>query len=62
MYGELGVAFGKGKTFRYIPLHELGASIELNTSEALPIDAYTGCDMVSSFANKTQKTQGSNYG
>ena len=55
MYGELGVAFGKGKTFKYIPLHKLVAYIGLNSSEALPIYAYTGCDTVSSFATKREE-------
>ena len=54
---ELWIAFGTGKNFRYIPIHEIVASIGPNKSEALPMfHAYTGCDTVSSFAIKGKKT------
>ena len=54
---ELWIAFGTGKNFRYIPIHEIVASIGPNKSEALPMfHAYTGCDTVSSFATKRKKT------
>jgi len=54
---ELWVAFGKGKTFNYIPIHEIVAYIGLNKSEALHMfHAYTGCDTVSSYATKGKKT------
>ena len=53
---ELWIAFGTGKNFRYIPIHEIVASIGPNKSEALPMfHAYTGCDTVSSFATKGKK-------
>ena len=34
---ELWIAFGTGKNFRYIPIHEIVASIGPNKSEALPM-------------------------
>lgn len=54
---ELWVAFGTGKHFRYIPVHEIAACIGPQRSEALPLfHAYTGCDTVSSFAGRGKKT------
>ena len=34
---ELWVAFGTGKNFRYMPIHEIVASIGPSKSQALPI-------------------------
>ena len=54
---ELWVAFGAAKHFRYIPAHEIAASLGPTESQALPIfHAYTGCDTVSSFNTKGKKT------
>ena len=54
---ELWVAFGAAKHFRYIPAHEIAASLGPTKSQALPIfHAYTGCDTVSSFNTKGKKT------
>lgn len=54
---ELWVAFGMGKHFRYIPAHEIAASLGPDKSQALPMfHAYTGCDTVSSFATRGKKT------
>ena len=54
---ELWVAFGTGKHFRYIPVHEIAACLGPEMSEALPLfHAYTGCDTVSAFAGGGQKT------
>lgn len=54
---ELWVAFGTGRHFRYIPIHEIVASIGPHKSQALPLfHAYTGCDTVSSFATKGKKS------
>ena len=53
----LWVAFGTGKNFRYIPVHEIVASIGPYKSQALPFfHAYTGCDSVSSFATRGKKS------
>ena len=54
---ELWIAFGTGKNFRYIPIHEIAASLGPAKSQTLPIfHAYTGCDTVSSFATKGKKS------
>ena len=56
---ELWVAFGTGKNFKYMPIHEIVASIGPSKSQALPMfHAYTvtGCDTVSSFATRGKKT------
>ena len=53
---ELWVAFGTGKHFRYIPIHEIVACLGPERSEALPLfHAYTGCDTVSAFAGRGKK-------
>ena len=53
---ELWIAFGTGRNFRYIPIHEIVASIGPSKSQALPMfHAYTGCDSVSSFSTKGKK-------
>ena len=47
---ELWIAFGCGKDFRYIPAHEICASLGPRRLLALPVfHAYTGCDSVSHF-------------
>ena len=54
---ELWIAFGTGKHIKYIPAHEIAASLGPNKSQALPMfHAYTGCDIVSSFATRGKKT------
>ncbi|PIK61746.1 hypothetical protein BSL78_01300 [Apostichopus japonicus] len=54
---ESWVAFGTGKSFRYIPVHEIAASLGPNKCQALPMfHAYTGCDTVSAFYSKWKKS------
>ena len=54
---ELWVAFRTCKNFRYIPVHEIVASIGPYQSQALPFfHAYTECDSVSSFATRGKKS------
>ncbi|XP_071135420.1 uncharacterized protein [Mytilus edulis] len=54
---EIWVAFGTGKHFRYISIHELANTLGLEKAYALPVfHAFTGCDTVSSFAGKGKKT------
>ena len=54
---ELWIAFGTGKDFRYIPVHEIASALGPRKSAALPIfHAYTGCDTVSQFAPIGKKT------
>ena len=48
---DLWIAFGSGKDFRYIPAHEICASLGPRKSSTLPVfHAFTGCDTVSQFA------------
>ena len=52
----LWVAFGVGKTFRYIPVHEIALHMGPSKSEALLFfHAFSGCDQVSSFSNRERK-------
>ncbi len=52
----LWVAFGTGKHYRLIPVHEICAAIGQTKSLALPMfHALTGCDTVSSFSGRGEK-------
>jgi hypothetical protein len=54
---ELWLAFGTGKYFRYIAVHELANSLGPEKSKALPaFHSLTGCDTTSSFCGKGKKT------
>ena len=54
---EIWVAFGTGKDLRYVPAHEISASLGPRKSLALPVcHAFTGCDTVSHFAHVGKKT------
>ena len=54
---ELWIAFGTGKTFRFIAAHTIAEKLGPDCSSALPMfHAFTGCDTVSSFAGKGKKT------
>ena len=56
---KLWIAFETGKNFRYIPIHEIVASIGPNKFEALPMfHAYTGCDTVSRLPLKGRRPHG----
>ena len=56
---ELWIAFGSGKTFRYIPAHSIARTIGPEKSRALlAFHALTGCDIVSSFYGKGKKQHG----
>jgi len=53
----LWIAFGTGKHFHFIPVHEICASLGPPKCFALPIfHAFTGCDTVSSFAGKGKRS------
>ena len=42
----LWIAFGTGKNFRYIPVHDIAKAIGPRKSQALPMfHAHTGCDV-----------------
>ena len=47
---ELRVAFGRGKQYRHIPIHQIANSLGKDKSKALlGFHAFTGCDSVSAF-------------
>ena len=51
---QLWIAFGTGKSFRYLAIHEIAAAIGPQKALALPMfHALTGCDTVSAFKKKT---------
>ncbi len=54
---ELWVAFGVKDNLRYIPTHEIAATLGPSKSKALLFfTAFTGCDTVSFFAGKGNKS------
>ena len=54
---ELRIAFGTGKNFRYLSIHEMARALGPQKCIALPVFyAFTGCDTVSSFAGRGKKT------
>ena len=54
---ELWIAFGSGKSLRYLPAHEMAGALGPERCIALPfVHAFSGCDMVSSFAGRGKKT------
>jgi len=54
---ELWIAFGCGKSFRYIAVHDIAASLESKRCEALSFfHAFTGCDQTSAFAGRGKST------
>ncbi|XP_076078833.1 uncharacterized protein LOC143048849 [Mytilus galloprovincialis] len=53
---SLWMAFGVGKNFRYIPVHEIALFMGPSKSNALLFfHAFSGCDQVSSFSNRGKK-------
>ena len=56
---ELWVAFGTGKSFRFIAAHEIAYTLGPDRCEALPMfHAFTGCDTVSCFGGRGKKLHG----
>ena len=54
---ELWIAFGCGKDFKYIPAHEISASLGPARLLALPVfHAFSGCDTVSHLVQMGKKT------
>ena len=54
---ELCVAFGTGKTYNYMVVHQIVSSIGTMKSQALAVfHAFTGCDTVSFFSNHGKKS------
>ena len=54
---ELWIAFGAGKSFRFIAAHEIAKILGPERCVALPMfHAFTGCDTVSCFGGRGKKT------
>ena len=54
---ELWLAFASGKSFRYLPAHEMARALGPEKCIALPfMHAFSGCDTVSSFAGRGKRT------
>jgi len=54
---ELWVAFGTGKNYRHIEVHQIVSGIGVEKSQALAFfQAFTGCDTVSFFSNRGKKS------
>ena len=59
---ELWLAFGTGKSFRYLAAHKIAASLGPKMACAIPMfHALTGCDTVSSFAGHGKKAAWSTW-
>jgi len=54
---ELWIAFGSGKNFRYVPIHEIANQLGPTKARSLiAFHAFTGCDQTSSFAGRGKNT------
>ena len=54
---EVWLAFGTGKSFRYLAAHRMSSCLGSEKSLALPMfHALTGCDTVSAFVGHGKKT------
>jgi hypothetical protein len=54
---QLWVGFATGKSFRYLPAHDIACALGPEKCAALPfLHAFSGCDTVSSFAGRGKKT------
>jgi len=54
---ELWIAFGNGKQFRYIPVHEIVNTLGEDKSKVLHVfHAFTGCDQTSAFQGRGKNT------
>ena len=53
---KLWIAYGRGKDFSWIPIHELCLSLGPRAKALTFFHAFTGCDRVSAFRGKGQKS------
>lgn len=54
---ELWIAFGTGKPFKYLAIHDIAAHLGPQKTKALPVlHALTGCDTVSFLSGKGKRT------
>ena len=55
--GQLWVAFGTGKEFKYIPMHNIASAIFPQFAKGmLFFHIFTGCDVTSYFTNRGKKS------
>jgi hypothetical protein len=53
---QLWIAYGKGKDFRWVPIHEIAKTLG-SRARALPFfHAFSGCDTVPAFTGKGKKS------
>ena len=56
---QLWVAFGAGKSFRFLAAHEMAQALGPDKCRGLPAClAFTGCDTVSSFGGRNKQKDG----
>jgi len=54
---KIWLAFGTGKSLRFLPAHDIATALGPEKSKALPMfHALTGCDTVSAFAGRGKRT------
>ena len=54
---ELWIAFGTGKNFRYVPIHDIVKELgPTRAGSLIAFHAFTGCDQTSSFAGRGKNT------
>ena len=54
---ELWIAFGTGKNFRYVPIHDIVKELgPTRAGSLIAFHAFTGCDQTSSFAGRGKST------
>ena len=54
---ELWIAFGVGKSFRYLSVHSISEALGMDKSRSLHMfRAFTGCDQTSFFSGRGKKT------
>ena len=54
---ELWIAFGVGKSFRYLSVHSISEALGMDKSRSLSMfHAFTGCDQTSFFSGRGKKT------
>ena len=53
IYLKIGLAFGTGKSLRFIPAHDIATALRPEKSkDLLMFHALTGCDTVSAFGGR----------
>ena len=53
---SLWIAFSRGKSFRWVPIHEISLSLGPRAKALTFFHSFTGCDTVSAFRDKGKKS------